>query len=222
MKNKKLLKTLTIAVSTFILTALCLGVVSFVSDKSPNEIILGIFRRNVETNLATDEFRDTTPFASVNGIPIPRNIIAISREVSRALEEYLESNNDAEGDGSFTGLVPLSDEQIVMDIARRLLFIEYAKSEGIVVEENEIAEHFSRIRADRERLLQENDPDAVLAEQMDMEFFEIIGLSRDEYNEYFLKEQVVYFLYSIEYGRIKSDGYSDEELLASADIVYYD
>ncbi len=231
MKNGKVKKA---AVISFVIIAVTMigvvGVAAMVSNKSPRSMILDLFQQRQSDNPSVlDDVKNTDAFASVNGIPIQKNVIFLKKALYEAVEAYSQN-----GGGSLPGELAMdsypSEEEIVQDIAKRLLFVEYAKEKGIVVEESEVVSYLNESKERHEQLLQENNPEAILKEQFDKEFLEHIGLSEEEFKEYIFKEEIVYVLCCEKFARSMSDteasnwkGFDSfcNDLLAKAEIIYY-
>ena len=225
--RRKLLFTIAGGLSVLALVAVFFLWKSPVEEERTPETFEEIIYSNMEKNLPTFDFDNPKVFATVNGVPVYEYLFVLRKELYKAAEEFSRNNPDEPNPLGLEN-INLSDEQIVLELARNLLFIEYARTKGVVVHDSEIASEFSQINDRRQQSIQEGDPTVIQSEQADNEMFELLGITRDEANWYLLKDNIHFSLCSTKYVRtFPSDGgYSDvglicDELLSNAEIVYF-
>jgi hypothetical protein len=225
MRKAKILKGILCSLTVALISLLGWCIVSVVIEKKPIKEIADLFVQN-----QLEDYRNVDAGAYVNGIPIPKNLIEAKKAIGKAVTEFSNDNKETLQELFGMESVLTSDEEIVRDVAKRILFIEYAKKQGIIVEQAEVDAYLINMCATNKQNRSENSTDALSAKQFDEELLSAMGLTEQEFDEYFLKEQITYALYSQKYAlALSADTHNQNpksidsicnELLSEAEIVY--
>ncbi|OJU08269.1 MAG: hypothetical protein BGN88_14800 [Clostridiales bacterium 43-6] len=124
-----------------------------------------------------------TVVAEINKDPIYYNDVQFRKYRNKIILSNIDNSKlNSDSLKKINEFNPVDEKDIIKYIAKRRLMISDAKKYGIVVTEKEMSEKMLEADINNSNKIEEGDADAIHNNLLNEQFFDSLGIKRDEYN----------------------------------------